>query len=311
MFSKILKTLRKEKGFTQKELAANLSLASVEFESIDVVTISRWERGVTAPTKAKAIRILRCITTDVRQYLKHISDEDESKAFELFLNQVYELPVQSSTLAYIGNALVGADEFITHDHLLSAANDSVSQKLRAYHTNHRPERLELLNQDLFRYQEDERMLAYRFLGGQDKNVSLGHSIALLFDKNMVQSGTFREGFNINYRKVSRYVSYKEFSLYIVSAYFLSSDVFRYFWGLLTCELAKRANIEEVYVEVRSAAAAEYLISLGFNIVLTQNEVEIGGIKVGRRCYEKCLLKIDTSKLLSHQDSIALVRRFLT
>lgn len=310
MFSKILKTLRKEKGYTQKELAANLSLASVEFESIDVVTISRWERGITAPTKAKAIRILRCITTDVQQYLKHIKDENESKAFERFLNQVYELPIQSSTLAYLGNALVGADEFISHETLLSTANDPELQKIRSYHTNHLPERLDLLNQDMFLYQQDNRMFAYRFLGGQEQNLSLGHSIALLYDKSMAQSGIFTEDFNINYRKASRYVGDKAFSLHIASSYFLSSEVFRYFWGLLASELAKRANIEEVYVEVRSVAAAEYLMSIGFNIVLTQNEVQIGGIKVGRRSYEKCLLKIDTSKLLTHQDSIALSRRFL-
>ncbi len=69
MFGAYLKQVREEIGLTQKALAAKLNLANTEFASIDPVTISRWERGSTAPTVIKAIKVLRVLTTDLMPYL--------------------------------------------------------------------------------------------------------------------------------------------------------------------------------------------------------------------------------------------------
>ena len=72
MFGGYLKQVREEIGLTQKELATKLNLASAEFASIDPVTISRWERGTTAPTVIKAIKILRVLTTNLMPFLRQL-----------------------------------------------------------------------------------------------------------------------------------------------------------------------------------------------------------------------------------------------
>jgi len=59
IIGKLLVTYRQKFGYTQKELAEQLSYCCEAFHSVNTVTISRWETGTTAPSIAKKQAILR------------------------------------------------------------------------------------------------------------------------------------------------------------------------------------------------------------------------------------------------------------
>ena len=57
MFSENLKTLRKQKGFTQEELAARLNIVRQ--------TVSKWEKGLSVPDAELLIRLAEILEVPV------------------------------------------------------------------------------------------------------------------------------------------------------------------------------------------------------------------------------------------------------
>ena len=70
MFSENLKTLRKQKGFTQEELAARLNVVRQ--------TVSKWEKGLSVPDADMLMRLAEILETTVSTLLgSAIPDEKE------------------------------------------------------------------------------------------------------------------------------------------------------------------------------------------------------------------------------------------
>lgn len=58
VFSKYLKATRLKHRLSQEQLCANLKLKSRLFFNLDIITVSRWERGVNIPSLAKQAEIV-------------------------------------------------------------------------------------------------------------------------------------------------------------------------------------------------------------------------------------------------------------
>ena len=70
MFSENLKTLRKQRGFTQEELAARLNVVRQ--------TVSKWEKGLSVPDADMLMRLAEILETQVSTLLgAAIHDERE------------------------------------------------------------------------------------------------------------------------------------------------------------------------------------------------------------------------------------------
>ena len=70
MFSENLKTLRKQRGFTQEELAARLNVVRQ--------TVSKWEKGLSVPDADMLMRLAEILETTVSTLLgAAIHDERE------------------------------------------------------------------------------------------------------------------------------------------------------------------------------------------------------------------------------------------
>ncbi len=70
MFSENLKTLRKQRGFTQEELAARLNVVRQ--------TVSKWEKGLSVPDADMLMRLAEILETTVSTLLgSAIPDEKE------------------------------------------------------------------------------------------------------------------------------------------------------------------------------------------------------------------------------------------
>jgi putative transcriptional regulator len=89
MFSENLKTLRKEKGFSQEQLATRLNVVRQ--------TISKWEKGLSVPDAETLIQLAEVLDVDVSDLLgKKIEiaeDQNEQDALALELAKLNELLV--------------------------------------------------------------------------------------------------------------------------------------------------------------------------------------------------------------------------
>ncbi|MBW8182330.1 XRE family transcriptional regulator [Shewanella nanhaiensis] len=68
LFSLLLK-IRNELNFTQAEMVEKLSLYHKVFANLDLITYSRWERGVSMPSSLRIIHLLSFAQYDVMRYL--------------------------------------------------------------------------------------------------------------------------------------------------------------------------------------------------------------------------------------------------
>ncbi|MDD7049922.1 MAG: helix-turn-helix transcriptional regulator [Lachnospiraceae bacterium] len=70
MFNENLKRLRKEKGFSQEELAAKLNIVRQ--------TISKWEKGLSVPDAQLLIRLSEILEIPVATLLGGTNESEES-----------------------------------------------------------------------------------------------------------------------------------------------------------------------------------------------------------------------------------------
>lgn len=307
MFGQTLKSIRIAYSYTQMDLAAKLSAESNEFSKIDVVTISRWERGVTTPSNSKAVRVIRCLTNDVSPFLSLLAKKSfTSEPLEEFIKKRYETNVIKLTLAAFGLKNKVNSDVICHDSLMKKYNDQILMKLYDYHSLFNQDRLELFDIDLYLYQNEMKMHGYRFYDAHTPEIIIGSSISFFMDSRVIENEITRKGCNIDLRKSTAYNTKDRFSLYMVSVMITSGEVFKYNWVQHLKFISTHSNIVTLYVSVVTESVVPFLQGIGFEVVATKNAVKVGGIKIGRRRYEQCLMKIDTSVLLTSNEALSLM-----
>ncbi len=166
MFGEYLKQLREEIGLTQKELATKLNLASTDFASIDPVTISRWERGTTAPTTVKAIRILRVLTTDLMPFLITLPSESGKGIFEEIVEYRFKSPW--ATLMSSSYDTQSKCNAITESPLLESDQDDYLTSLKHFFNSLSLDNKALFDIDLYQYQLDNKMVARKYTDEESK-----------------------------------------------------------------------------------------------------------------------------------------------
>ncbi|MFV8458805.1 helix-turn-helix domain-containing protein [Vibrio owensii] len=65
MFGEIIRSFRKQSGLSQLEFVNALQKSSSNFDNLDVVTLSRWERGATKPHLSRQNEILDMLGVDI------------------------------------------------------------------------------------------------------------------------------------------------------------------------------------------------------------------------------------------------------
>lgn len=306
MFDKLIKEIRKDMELTQKEFAAKLSLVSPEFRSIDFVTVSRWERGVTAPSKAKALRVLRVFLMDVSHYLSSLPTPSNLDLLDEFIYERFESNFQKMTIASLGLDDRKINFLVDDSKLVKGVDDPTLCTLREFHSKYNLERLDLFDLDLFLYQEEKRIRSYRFYNTDDRSDIVGHNLSFYFDNDVIRDEFLKKSGDVNLKKATSYSKNKQLSLYSVTSFSRTKDVFYYSWKKVFTYLAKHSNITEFYINVMSQHVASLLLDNGFDVVSTKNAVEYGGVKIGNRRYERCTLRIDTSVLLTNNLGLALL-----
>lgn len=310
MFGELLKEFRIVNGYTQKDLAIKLANKSDEFQQIDFVTISRWERGITSPNNAKALRVLGCLIMDVQPFLKSLYDYSSSTALDNFMVERFGAKELLSTLAAFNIELPSNKQEFGFGKVIKEVNDPILKRIREYHTLFNQERLDLFNVDLYLYQEEHKLHGYRFYYESKPENIIAHSISFFIDTEELEEEVRDNGCDIDIRIASKYKSSGRYSMYLASGTITSEDLFKYHWIQQIKFLSTHSNIDKFYTSVMSETVVPFLLSIGFEVVATKNPVKVGGIKIGRRRYERCLMKIDTSVLLTSKEALSLIADYL-
>ena len=97
MFNENLKTLRKEKGFSQEQLATRLNVVRQ--------TISKWEKGLSVPDAELLIQLAEVLDVSVSDLLgKKIEVSDEEKEIDVVASELAKL---NELLVVYGNKMSG------------------------------------------------------------------------------------------------------------------------------------------------------------------------------------------------------------
>jgi len=90
-FHNYLKKCRETYDFTQEELTSKLQSYHTLFETLDISTLSRWERGVTHPSVEKKLNIIKLF----EEYSDSIFPCFESEDFEETIESVCEKTIDN------------------------------------------------------------------------------------------------------------------------------------------------------------------------------------------------------------------------
>lgn len=305
MFGTYLKQTREELALTQTELIAKLHLADEEFLSLDVVTLSRWEREKTKPNLSKCIRVLRCLKTDLTDFYDSIPDPDEHEFFDTFARVRFHshlAKIQSSGYETADQTPLSK---ITEKRLLMSDSDDIWEHLKSLYTGLGYTPPQLLDVNLFDYQLSNRAVCKKFLSGDNEQL-LGHSISFIFPLDYFEHKIRGKTFNID---LTESVSYRETTKLAGCNYnrFASSyEVFRCIFASKLKNLVKHSNVHRYYFFTMSEFDA-FFDKLGFEKIAVDVESEFGGVKVGNKRFERCLYGIDSDKLISRPEIITLIK----
>ena len=95
MFNENLKTLRKEKGFSQEQLATRLNIVRQ--------TVSKWEKGISVPDAELLIQLAEVLDVTVSDLLgKKIEISEEQNELDVIASELAKL---NELLVVYGNKL--------------------------------------------------------------------------------------------------------------------------------------------------------------------------------------------------------------
>lgn len=305
MFGEYLKKVRHSLNLTQKELAIKLNLADEEFESLDVVTLSRWERGKTKPPLVKCLRILRCLQLDLSDFYNLIPNPNETQLTNEFFRIRFDnalIRVSSSNYELATKPL---PQLIIEQPLLNEDNDRILDNLKAFYENADYVPRGLFNISLYDYHKNRRAMCKKFTTKDGKLI--GHSISFLFEEEYFDSSIHSKKLKIDLTKATNYRVGTKFAVCNYNRYASNIDVFRCMFVSQCINLLKYSNLHRYYFLNIIPEGGRYLELLGFNKVAFDIESDNGEFNLGDRLFERCLYEIDASKLLSHPEIITLIK----
>ncbi|WP_299141276.1 helix-turn-helix domain-containing protein [uncultured Vibrio sp.] len=305
MFADYLKGLRLSLDLTQSELAVKLNLADEEFRSVDVVTLSRWERGKTKPTLAKCLRILRCLQLDLTDFYELIPNPNETTLLDEFAQLRFDNRMMKLSSLNYEAAKKPQLPLINEMPLLLKDDDKILCQLKAfYETAHYiPKGLFEIN--LYDYQQNKRAIFKRFTTQHGQLI--GHSLSFIFESEYFDNTIHSKNFDID---LTKSVSYKNTTKLAVCNYNRYSSNFEVFRCMLVSQyinLIRYSNVQRYYFFNAFPESGQFLERLGFNKIAFDVKSDTGGFKLGTRSFEHCLYEIDTATLLSQPEIITLIK----
>lgn len=304
-FGSIFKELRIKNKMTQKGVVKKfheLDNYNSDLSSIDVVSISRWERGVTVPIKSKIILALRALDGDIYSLYKELklrNTESESREYISFC----KLAESTGNLTYM--AIKRQFETYEYKNVAYSQSNPLTKKkeiefIVEYFFGKRGGRKISLDMDYLISQQVNGDV--RYLCRYDKNMNIvAHSFWAKYSN--CQKISFIEAFKYAQR-IQPYQKENESFLYIPDFTWHNKDWFFFVIDQLILELLKDNNILKVYIGYHLDVSLSILSKLGFKVTsLRKTDCD--------KKIEIRLAEIDSHILLSNVDLMNRVIKLAT
>ncbi|MGD8115523.1 helix-turn-helix domain-containing protein [Vibrio sp. TRT 29B02] len=319
LFGMYLKKYRLEAGLTQVQAATKLNLLGGDLTNIDPVTFSRWERGMTKPTIARSIRVLREFTNNLEQYLSDLSREQKSlnrtkdriDQFDLILEQKYRSLNSLVNRASYNKLLTQPHNLICECPIYSQHDQKAVDDIYRFHSQTSSEHVMhgLQKIDLLDYCADNRILAYKYVNTASNDL-IGHNIGAIFTHKSFESEIINlntKSINeIDLRKTIPYTPNKKFVYYALSQHSLFERPFRLQLHREFKYLSQRANITDYYAAVVVKSSVDVLEKMGFSVVAYEEKTPTGAIKIGKNSYSRAIMHIETAQLFAQPEFLNLL-----
>ncbi|HAV1327694.1 TPA: hypothetical protein L3N00_004233 [Vibrio parahaemolyticus] len=314
-FGSYLKFLRRKLGLSQQQTSVMLNITNVELANVDVVAISRWERGIILPNHRRQIKVLRALTTDISPYItmlaKYKGINILNSDMEKYLNLRYNSP--TAVISNISYEKKSSDAYI--EHKIKSTDKEFVKEIVNFHRQISPSTKS--NLDLFSltniidYMNDFRLFAFKYTINDEL---CGHKIGLFFRAGVLEGEVNRilnNELSINdiNLKLSKPLNSKEpFTYFSVSQYSNNEHVMRRQIYKEFSMLVKNVNIHHYYCTVIFEHAMELMIKVGFNVIRVEEKNPNGAIFFRGEKYNRALLHISTCNLLLNKDFIYMFTR---
>ena len=299
MFSEYLKQKRLGLGITQLELATQLNLFSPYFHSLDNVTISRWERGASSPSKYKSIIISRFFNDDLYDFLMEQNVYSDLSNIKNFIIQRF-FSVTSKVSKVI---LTPAEKNETKRfYLTKIPNESIFMIKNFYH------KLKINDEFLFSLNINDSNFndksSLNFFHNEDGKIE-GYSISFYFEKQSFFKKAKNNTHIIDYRISVDYHSNDDLIFYNCSRIAIDESIYLTLFYLDILKIIKIKNIKYIAYRVINKIGYELYKNLGFSVLSFHNQDSLGEIKVGSKRYKEAILYISTEDFLSSNEVIKL------
>ncbi|TCV24950.1 helix-turn-helix domain-containing protein [Vibrio crassostreae] len=305
-FPLLLREARKKLKLTQKDFAAYINHLDNEFNSVDVVTINRWENSKVKPSNYKALKLLDCLGLDLYTTLKSFDSEDneDSVLLEDFLRErffSFQSRISSITKGEIEE---GCDCQIMP--LMTDQNDKAvidRIKLISQYTKVDPSALDTI--DLFLYCSEKKAHGRKMVDVNGDIVS--HSLGFFFNEDVFeqyqnkhlhikQAYSLDSNHNLNYIVVSGHSEKREQSIAN-----LISDMKL---------IARNTKIKKYSMIIKNPSALELMKNIGFEIwKFSEPTEQKSNITFKNKNYRYCVLTIGKIELLSNKNVIAFINKY--
>lgn len=310
MFAEYLQKVRGRLEMTQQQLATKLNLSSEEFSSIDAVTISRWERGVTTPSLSKQFRILRCLDTNLMPYIDSLNNpHHEDKLDELLHIRFEDFNIQLSTASYEINHVSNRQLNIEEVPLLDSLEDNTIDNIKYLHSVLRNGYPGIFDINLYEYLRDKKLIGKKFIDTSNGSL-IGHSLSFIFSLNFIENSANRSSIAVDIGQAIRYSPNKPLSCLNAVRFSSSPEVFKLQFSSQLKNLATHSNVHKYYIHIEHTEAYNFMTNLGFDLIAYDSQVSKNGCKIGNKHYSRVLLGIDSSLLLSNKELLTMLKNTL-
>lgn len=306
MFGQYLKQVREDLGLTQAELVTQLQLADEEFLSLDVVTLSRWEREKTKPPLSKCVRILRCLKTDLSEFFDLIPNPENHQLFNQFARLRFHSPLSKLSSSGYEATEQTNQPLVIERPLLMSDNDEAWGNVKALYNRLGYTPPHLLDVNLYEYQKNQKAVCKKFISSKNHEL-LGHSISFLFPMDYFEKTIHRKVFSIELPKSIRYKETSKLAGCNYNRYSSNYDVFKVMLVSQIKNLIRYSNVHRYYFFNVLPDGDPFMEKLGFEKIAVDVESQFGGIKIGTKYFERCLYGIDSDKLISRPEIITLLK----
>ncbi|NOH54289.1 helix-turn-helix transcriptional regulator [Vibrio coralliilyticus] len=307
MFEKYLKLKRKERKLTQSELVLKLKQFRLDaFESLDNVTVSRWERGVTSPSRYKQLLITRFFNDNLSEFLlaQHV-ENDFKELRKLFFDRYESVYSFSNRLKYGENQ---PNNYQVRE-LASLSQTEIQECLNEIEGMHQQFGIpdtEMFQLDFNNLIDDKRG---EFRTYYNNGVKAGHYLAYYFSYEEFCQQMEQSNCTPDYSKTSNKEQCNDLVMFSSSRFFEAPSLRLYNVYREVVTAISNPNIQHFAMRVVTQSAYNYYSHRGFSVVACEGEGGAGEFIIGGKKYRQAIMMVDINQLLSSDYLVAIFKHY--